>query len=266
VSVPDESLPPQTASTNLQSLQRGLEMILVFDAEHTHLTLSEAARRAGQTRATARRVLHTLVDLGYAGTDGRTFALRPRILELGHAYLSSLSLPAIVQPHLEQLTERVGESSSVAVLDDDEIVYVARVARRRIMTAAIDVGTRFPAYLTSMGRVLLAAQPDSVRRERMKSVSPKGRTRFSITEPSQLEVELDQVHSHGFALVDQELEEGLRSIAVPLHDRTGTVVAAVNISAGAGRGSIDSVRSELLPELLASAARIEQDLAVINLS
>jgi IclR family pca regulon transcriptional regulator len=249
---------------NLQSLQRGLEMILVFDAENPHLTLSEAARRAGQTRATARRVLHTLLALGYVSTDGRTFALRPRILELGHAYLSSLSLPAIVQPHLERLTEQVGESSSVAVLDDEDIVYVARVARRRIMTATIDVGTRFPAHLTSMGRVILAFQTQEERQERLKAVAGPARTRFSQTDPAQLEAELERIHEQGWALVDQELEEGLRSIAVPLLDRTGAVVAAMNISTSAGRHSIDDVLTELLPALWAAAKQIEPDLAVVT--
>jgi IclR family transcriptional regulator, pca regulon regulatory protein len=249
--------------TNLQSLQRGLEMILVFDAEHSHLTLSEAARRAGQTRATARRVLHTLADLGYVVTDGRTFALRPRILELGHAYLSSLSLPAIVQPHLERLTEQVGESSSVAVLDDADIVYVARVARRRIMTAAIEVGTRLPAYLTSMGRVILAELPAAERRRRL-DIPRQGRTPFSITDPEVLDAELTRIRRQGWALVDQELEEGLRSIAVPLHDRPGSVVAGMNVSASARRGSVEEIRAQLLPALQAAAAAVEADLVVIR--
>ena len=144
------------SGTQVQSLVRGLTVIRVFDAEHARLTLSEVARRAGLTRATARRVLHTLVDLDYVATDGKNFSLRPKILELGYAYLSSMNLPTLVAPHLESLTAATQESSSVAVLDGKDIVYVARVAKRRIMSVDIGVGTRMPAYATSMGRVLLA--------------------------------------------------------------------------------------------------------------
>src|SRR5690242_2893586 len=144
----------------VQSLERGLAVIRAFDADHPQLTLSEVARATGLTRAAARRFLLTLVELGYVRTDGRLFALRPRVLELGYAYLSSLTLPEVAEPHLEQLVATVRESSSVSVLDRDEVVYVARVATKRIMRVAISVGTRFPAYATSMGRVLLAGQSD----------------------------------------------------------------------------------------------------------
>ena len=144
----------------VQSLARGLSVIRAFDDEHTDLTLSEVSRITGLPRAVVRRFLHTLVELGYMRTDGRRFALRPKILELGYAYLSSMTLPEIAMPHLEQLVEKVHESSSVSVLDGDEIVYVARVPTKRIMTVAISVGTRFPAYATSMGRVLLAGHSD----------------------------------------------------------------------------------------------------------
>ena len=141
----------------VQSLERGLAVIRAFDADNPELTLSDVARITGLTRAAARRFLHTLVELGYMRSDGRKFALRPRILELGYAFLSSLSLPEMALPHLEQLVEKVHESSSVSVLDGNEVVYVARVPTKRIMRIAISVGTHFPAYATSMGRVLLAA-------------------------------------------------------------------------------------------------------------
>src|SRR6476661_9084878 len=145
----------------VQSLERGLAVIRAFGAQRPALTLSEVARQTGVSRAAARRFLHTLVELGYVATDGREFSLRPAVLDLGYAYLSSLSLPEIALPHLEILSEQTGESSSVAVLDGPDIVYVARVATHRIMSAAIRVGTRFPAYATSMGRALLAhADPE----------------------------------------------------------------------------------------------------------
>src|SRR4051812_1726113 len=144
----------------VQSLERGLAVIRAFDADHPQLTLSEVARATDLTRAAARRFLLTLVELGYVSTDGKQFSLRPRVLELGYAYLSSQSLPEIAAPHLESLVSQVHESSSVSVLDGHEVVYVARVPTKRIMTVTIAVGTRFPAYATSMGRVLLAAKPD----------------------------------------------------------------------------------------------------------
>src|SRR6266404_4828682 len=144
----------------VQSLERGLSVIRAFDADHPKLTLSEVATATGLSRAAARRFLHTLVRLGYMHNNNGRFSLRPRILELGYAYLSSLSLPEVAMPHLEELVEQVRESSSVSELDGEDVVYIARVPTKRIMTVAISVGTRFPAYATSMGRVLLADMPD----------------------------------------------------------------------------------------------------------
>jgi IclR family pca regulon transcriptional regulator len=244
----------------VQSLERGLAVIRAFDGDHPQLTLSDVARRTGLTRAAARRFLHTLVELGYVRSDGRLFSLRPRVLELGYAYLSGLSLPEVAQPHMEQLVAQVGESCSISVLDGDDVVYVARVSTKRIMTVAISVGTRFPAYATSMGRVLLAAQPREVRAAYLRTVVLKPLTPFTITDPAHLAVTLDSVALQGFALLDQELEEGLRSIAVPIHDRDGAVVAAMNISASARRSTPSAIRSDLLPPLQATAREIELDL------
>jgi IclR family pca regulon transcriptional regulator len=244
----------------VQSLERGLAVIRAFDAEHAELTLSDVARLTGLTRAAARRFLHTLVELGYMRTDGRLFALRPRILELGYAYLSSMGLPEVAQPHLETLVSQVHESSSVSVLDGTDVVYVARVPTKRIMTVSIAVGTRFPAYATSMGRVLLAAQSEEWLDRYFKEVVLQPLTRYTVVEARLLRLLLEQVREHGWALVDQELEEGLRSIAVPIHDPDGTVVAAVNVSAHASRGSSEEIRDELLPLLRTAAAAIEHDL------
>lgn len=244
----------------VQSLDRGLAVIRAFNADNPELTLSEVARATGLNRASARRFLHTLVELGYVRTDGRRFALRPKILELGYAYLSSLSLPEVAMPHLERLVERVHESSSVSVLDGDEVVYVARVPTRRIMRIAIAVGTRFPAYATSMGRVLLAGQTDEWLDGYFATVSLSRLTPHTIADPKRLHAELRRIRRDGYALVDQELEEGLRSIAAPIRDGDGRVVAAVNLSAHASRGTVESMKQTLLPPLLETAAAIEEDL------
>jgi IclR family pca regulon transcriptional regulator len=244
----------------VQSLERGLAVIKAFDEDNPELTLSEVARSTGLTRAAARRFLHTLVQLGYMRTDGRKFALRPKILELGYAYLSSLSLPEIAMPHLEQLVEKVHESSSVSVLDGDDVVYVARVPTKRIMTVAISVGTRFPAFATSMGRVLLAGQSDDWLDGYFASTVLRALTSHTIAEPTRLRRELARTRADGWALVDQELEEGLRSLAAPIHDADGRVVAAVNVSAHASRRTLDDLRNELLPPLLDTARLIEVDL------
>lgn len=250
-----------TRTDFVQSLERGLAVIRAFDAEHPQLTLSEVARAAGLTRAAARRFLLTLVELGYMRTDGgRLFSLRPRILELGYSYLSSLSLPEVAQPHMETLVAQVHESCSMSVLDGDEVVYVARVPTKRIMTVAISVGTRFPAYATSMGRVLLAAQPPAWLDEYLASTELRPLTRRTITDPAKLRAALARILTQGFAIVDQELEEGLRSLAAPIHGDDGSVIAALNVSAHASRGSSEVIRKELLPPLLDTARRIEEDL------
>ncbi|WP_213454135.1 IclR family transcriptional regulator domain-containing protein [Rhizomonospora bruguierae] len=247
---------------HVQSLERGLAVIRAFDARHPELTLSEVARLCDLTRAAARRFLLTLADLGYVRTDGRLFSLTPRVLELGYAFLSSLSLPEVAEPHLERLVAEVHESSSMCVLDGDDIVYVARVPTSRIMTVAINVGTRFPAYATSMGRVLLASQPDDAIEKYLSRAVLTRLTARTITTTPVLGTELRRVRAQGYAIVDQELEEGLRSIAAPIRDRTGTVVAAVNISVHASRNSVESMRRDLLPPLLAATARIDADLRV----
>lgn len=246
----------------VQSLARGLEVIRTFDAEHPALTLSEVARRAELTRAAARRFLQTLETLGYVRADGRVFSLTPRVLELGFSYLSALSLPALAQPHLEHLSREVGESVSAAVLDGAEIVYVARVPTRRIMSVGITIGTRFPAYATSMGRVLLAAIPAERAREVVAASHPERLTPRTRTDVDAIVAELDAVRTQGWALVDGELEEGLRSLAAPLHDRSGAVVAAVNISASA-RGDADAWRDACLPALRVAAAEIDADIRLV---
>lgn len=235
-------------------------MIRAFDAEHRELGLSDVARISGLTRAAARRFLLTLASLGYVTiADGR-FALTPRVLELGYAYLSSLTLPEVAQPHMEALVAQVNESSSVSVLDGTDIVYVARVPTRRIMSITLSVGTRLPAYATSMGRVLLAALPDAELRARVERIELRPLSVHTITDRDELLDALERVRRQGWAAVDQELEEGLRSLAVPVHDASGAVVAALNVSVHASRGTVAMMRREMLPLAQATAQAIEADL------
>jgi IclR family transcriptional regulator, pca regulon regulatory protein len=245
----------------VRSLARGLDVIKAFGPDDPQMTLSEVARATGLTRAAARRFLITLTELGYVRNDGREFSLRPKVLELGYAYLAGLSLNEVAAPHLEDLVAHTRESSSVAVLDGEEIVYVVRVATKRIMTASISVGTRFPAYATSMGRVLLAYLPDDQLEMYVENAPLKPITKRTVTDSERLRDLLRTVRAQGYAMTDQELEEGLRSAAVPLRDAGGVVVAAMNVSVPASRVTMDELRRNLLPPLMAASRMIEMDLA-----
>jgi IclR family transcriptional regulator, pca regulon regulatory protein len=248
------------SSDFVQSLERGLAVIRAFDAEHRELGLSEVARATGLTRAAARRFLLTLVELGYMHFDGGRFSLRPRVLELGFAYLSSLSLPELAEPHMEALVGRINESSSISVLDDTDVVYVARVPTRRIMSITIAVGTRLPAFATSMGRVLLAALPDAELEERLGRVDVRPLTPRTVKSHAELRKVLDQVRRQGYAVTDQELEQGLRSAAVPIHDASGAVVAALNVSVHASRASMQELRARFLPPAQEAAEAIDAEI------
>lgn len=251
----------ERAAHHVQSLERGLSVISVFGPETPELTLSDVARATGLTRAAARRFLLTLVDLGYMRFDGKLFRLTPKVLGLGYAYLSSLSLPGIAEPHLEELVARTRESSSMSVLDGRDIVYVARVPTSRIMAVSISVGTRFPAYATSMGRVLLAGLDDEALEDYLARVSLEPFTDSTVRSVEELRARLAKVRADGYALVDQELEAGLRSIAAPVRNRLGRVVAAVNVSSHVSRIGKEKARREFLPPLLETVAAIEADLA-----
>ncbi|MGR8010028.1 IclR family transcriptional regulator domain-containing protein [Streptomyces hypolithicus] len=246
----------------LQSLARGLAVLHALGWARGGLSLTAVAEAAALPRATARRSLITLQYLGYVHADGRTFTLLPRVLEVGYARLSRLSFGEIVRPHLAELTGRVHESASVAALDGDEIRYVERVPTARIMRVDITVGTRFAAYATSMGRVLLAGLPERERATRLARIRFEPLTRHIVTTADALSAALDSVAHDGYALVDEELEEGLRSLAMPLRDRLGRTVAAVNVSQHAGRGTPQQFLDSVLPPLTAAVARIEADLAV----
>jgi IclR family transcriptional regulator, pca regulon regulatory protein len=245
----------------IQSLERGLAVLRVFGADAPSLTLSDAARRAGLTRATARRVLHTLTALGYVAFDGKHFELTARVLDIGYAYLSSLHLSDLAQPAMEALSERVSESVSAAVLDGDEIVYVARVPTTRILTISLGLGSRLPAHCTSLGRVLLAGLPLAEFNAYAARIELLPRTERTITDRDHFCTMIEDVRTRGYALLDQELEDGVRSVAAPLRDRQGRVVAALNVGTQASRTTLTRLRSEIVPELLASAATINDLLA-----
>lgn len=246
---------------HVQSVERALRVLTVFSARHPRLTLTEAAELTGLTRATARRLLLTLEGLGYVCHDGRFFELTPKVLDIGYAYLSSLDLGAVAQSEMERLVERVHESSSVAVLDGAQIVYVVRVPTERIMTISLGLGSRLPAYATSMGRVLLAELAPDELDEVLDASDVRALTSRTITDREELRDELGRVRRQGWALVDQELEDGLRSIAAPIRNECGRVVAAMNVSTHAGRVTLSCLRTELLPMLVATAARISDGLA-----
>ncbi|MDQ0754812.1 IclR family transcriptional regulator C-terminal domain-containing protein [Arthrobacter sp. B3I4] len=241
---------PAASDQYVQSLARGLAVIRSFDSEHPLMTLTEVAARTELTRATARRFLHTLVELGYVRTDGKAFALTAKVLQLGYAYLSGLSLPQFAQPHLEELSLKLGESTSAAVLEGTDIAYVARVATRRIMTVGITVGTRFPAYATSMGRVLLAALPPAQLQQYLAAAEIRPLTPRAIGTQEELLAELDKVRAQGWCLLNQELELGLMSLAAPVYDGPDKVVAAINVSLQA-----QSVAAQPDPEAFLDSVR-----------
>jgi IclR family pca regulon transcriptional regulator len=239
----------------MASLARGLAVIRAFTQQRRHLTIAQLSQRTAIPRAAVRRCLYTLSMLGYVGSeDGRTYALRPRILALGHAYLSSTPLVYAVQPLLDQITSLLHESSSLAVLEGDEILYIARSSTTtRLLSIDLGIGSRLPAYCTSMGRVLLAGLSDTeidLYLSRVKLVKLTTRT---VSTADELKAALNAIRRDGYAVVDQELEIGLRSIAVPVSDRGGRSVAAINIGTQSSRVSVAEMESKFLPPLRAAA-------------
>lgn len=256
--------PAERPAGYVQSLDKGLAVIRCFSAEAPRLTISEVARETGLTRAAARRFLITLQALGYVGSYGRQFFLTPRVLRLGYAYLSSLSVADVAQTHLEQLADVVHESCSASVLDGSDIVYVARAATKRIMTISLSVGTRLPAYPTSMGRVLLAGLPDDRLNAYVMSVPLAKLTDRTIVDRDTLRAELEKTRIRGWCMVDQELEDGVRSVAVPVHGDSGRVVAAVNTSAHAARVPLSRLQKHFLPRLRECASAIDAELRAMR--
>jgi IclR family transcriptional regulator, pca regulon regulatory protein len=226
---------------------KGLSVIEAFGADREQLTIADVARETGLDRATARRCLLSLVQLGYAQSDGKYFNLTARILRLGYAYLASTPLPRLVQPFLERLCAQTQESCSVSVLDGNEIVYVARASQRRVLSIGLSVGSRLPAYCASMGRVMLAFEPEHKARRILHSNERRKLTARTITDLDELMSLLARTRAEGFCTVDQELEIGLRSIAVPLFNKKREVVAAMNVGAQAARVDLEKMVEEFLP-------------------
>lgn len=249
----------------VQSLSRGLAVIRAFDAHHPRQTLAQVAEATGLPRATTRRFLHTLIAEGYAQSDGSVFWLTPHTLNLGFSYLSSLGLPDIAQPHLEALSHALNESCSVSVLDGPDVIYVARAAANRIMSVNITIGTRFPAYATSMGRVLLAGLPERELDAYLATVPLEPITDQTITDPAALRQELARVAKQGYCIVDQELEAGLRSVACPIRNAEDQTIAAINVSTRAAAYTADELVRKLLPQLNDTALAITRDVTTTNL-
>ncbi|MEO8815962.1 MAG: IclR family transcriptional regulator C-terminal domain-containing protein [Mycobacterium sp.] len=253
--------PTSASGDYVQSLARGLSVIRAFSDEYPRQTISDVARRCGLSRPAARRFLLTLATLGYIATDGSQFWLTPQVLELGSSYLSSLSLPDLAQPHLTSLSAGINESSSVAVLDGFEIVYVARVQVRRIMAITIVVGTRLAAPATAMGRVLLAGLPKAKRDDCLRTMPLVSFTSGTPASRAELATELERVAGQGFCMIDHQTDYGLRSVAAPILDRNKNTVAAVSVSASSMTYSAKQVRTDLLPQVLATAEKISIDVA-----
>ena len=256
------STPPRPGDSYVQSFARGLEVIRSFSAQAPRQTLSEVAARSGLTRAGARRILLTLQALGYVENDGRDFRLTARILDLGFAYISSMPIWNLAEPVVEALVEAVKESSSAAVLDGTDIVYVMRVPTHKIMKNSLGIGSRLPAHCTSLGRMLLAGLSDDEVRARLDGSNLKPLTRHTLTDPAIVLTRVQQARKQGWCLVNQELEEGLISLAAPLLDASGRTVAALNLSGQANRTSARVMQDTLLPPLLEATRQISALLAV----
>ncbi|KAA2311790.1 helix-turn-helix domain-containing protein [Puniceibacterium sp. HSS470] len=235
----------------ISGLAKGLSVIETFSADHPRQSITQVAEASGLDRATARRCLLTLTELGYAAYDGKFFSLTPRVLRLGTACLATMPLAQMVQPALDALSQQLGESASVSILDEGEVVYVARSAQRRVMSIALMPGSRLPAYCTSMGRVLLAALPEAEAKRRLAAMRRDARTDLTETDLDRLMALIATVRAQGFAVIDQEVEMGLRSIAVPLYDAHGRIVAALNLGLPVRGEAVSEIATRYLPELKA---------------
>ncbi|HZO73909.1 MAG TPA: IclR family transcriptional regulator C-terminal domain-containing protein [Ktedonobacteraceae bacterium] len=252
----------ETGPDFIEALARGLSVIRAFGPSRSTMTLSEVAAATGLARPTARRMLLTLEELGYVRASQGGFALTPRVLELGMAYIGSINIWDIARPHMEQLVAHTNESSSIAQLDGSDVVYVARVAVPKIITIAVTIGTRFPALQTSLGKVLLAELPPDELERVLAVPSRSGIAPLWRPDAEERDRALCEVRTGGWALADEHLAYGIRSIAVPLRDSTNRVVAALNVSVHVAETSIETLTEKYLPLLLQTATAISSDWAL----
>jgi len=254
-----EEIDALTDPSFMTSLARGLAVIRAFSDSRRSLTIAQISQKTGIPRAAVRRCLHTLKQLGYADSDVNNFSLRPKILTLGYSYLSSTPLTVSAQPYLNNISRTLGESCSLAVLDDHEVLYVARSAASRVMSVALNTGSRLPAYCTSLGRAMLAHLPEDQLKAYFDKVKLRALTEKTVVSQKRLRDILAGVRANGYAVIDEELEVGLRSIAVPVRGASGNVLAALNVGAQAARVSVAQMEEEILPVLLRGA----QELSVL---
>jgi len=246
----------------IAGLARGLAVIRAFDPHRTSLTVSDASKIVNLPRATVRRVLLTLCSLGYAATDGKYYWLTPKVVSLGYSYLVSTPLPQATQPILQRVTDELHESCALSILDGVDILYMGRATARRIMLVSLFIGNRLPAYCTSMGRVLLASLPDHEVDDILARSDIKKYTRFTLTDPDDIRTTLAEVREQGYAISNQELELGLRSLAVPVRDGQDHVVAALNIAGHVERCSVHTLVGRFLPVLQHAAEELRMSLSM----
>ncbi len=258
----ERSPAPLPGSDFVRALDRGLAVIRAFADTKRELTLAEVAEQTGLSRPTARRFLSTLDALGYVEYTGRTYRLLPRVLDLGYSYMHSFGLPDLVQPFVEALNARLQEACSVAVLDRDSIVYIARANSQRIMTISLRVGTRLGVDGSSLGRVLLAGLPPEELDEHLRAYPRRKLTPRTVVDEDELRRALDTVREQGWAFVDEEIEEGVRTLAAPIRNADGRTIAALNIATHTSRVPISRLMEEFLPLLLETRDRIEQEVRI----
>lgn len=245
----------------MTSLARGLAVIHAFEERKRHLTIAQISHRTEIPRASVRRCLHTLMKLGYVTTDGRTFSLLPKVLTLGHAYLSSTPLAVTAQPVLDRLSDQLNEACSMAILEEDEILYVARSSiPLRLVSMDLSLGSRLPAYCTAMGQILLAALDDAALEEYLEQAELLKRTSRTLTTAEQIRQVVAQIRQQGWVISDQELEPGLRSLAVPLRDSEGQVHAALNVGTPVSRVTRGELETRFLPVLLDASRELSKRL------
>jgi IclR family transcriptional regulator, pca regulon regulatory protein len=250
---------PSGSDTFVEAFAKGLAVIAAFNGERS-LTLSDAARRANLPRAGTRRMLHTLVALGIAQQVEDNFVLTPRVLQLGFSYLSSLSLREIAQPVIEKLSREADEVVAISVLDGADVVYITRAEVTSVLRRSLTVGSRIPAFCTSMGRVLLAGLPPEQCAERLVNAERRAWTKLTTTDPLKLEREIAKVREQGWSVTVEELEIGAFGIAAPIKNRSGTTIAAINLSTNLARHSPKALVKNFLTRLQTAADQISQHL------